>query len=175
MTHHRHAERGNVLFIIFIAVALLAALSMTLMSGGGEQAISMSSDKISQELFAQSQSIRSAILECNLINNYGYPPPSEDGEKMIELECQIGDGPTMQNIFTGTANRVVPPPPSTFVDWIYHNDGAGTIYYDIYSLKPADKAVIGALEMLKGRYGTDEATIVNDGTNASLAVYVTKP
>ncbi len=174
MTRQNNSQSGNVLFIIFIAVALMAALTMALMSGGGDQAISMSADRISQELRAQAQSIRSAIVECDLVNNYGYPPVSEEGKDVKDIECQIGDGPTMQAIFTGTANRVMPPPPSTFGNWVYHNDGAGNITYVIQSSKPADKAVIGALEMLKAQYSAGEATIINDGTTAQLQIIITK-
>ena len=85
MNRPPNSQSGNVLFIIFIAVALIAALTMALMSGGGDQAISMSADRISQELRAQAQSIRSAIVECDLVNNYGYPPASEEGKDVKDI------------------------------------------------------------------------------------------
>ena len=169
-----NTQSGNVLFIILIAVALLGALGAVMMRSGGEQAVSMSADRISQELKAQAQSIRSALMECVLVNNYGYP--AQGANKLAsEAECQIDDVPTYQPIFTGTANRFLPQPPSTFNPWQYTNDNADDIQIYTDSTKPASPAVINALEMLKNQYSADEIEIINDGSNASFRLYITKP
>lgn len=169
------AQQGNVLFLILVAVALVGALSAVLMQGGGEQAVSMMADKTAQELRAQGQAIRSAILECDLMNNFGYPPQSYDGSEMKDVGCQTDNAPTYQMIFTGTANRFIPQPPGGFAQWRYYNDGAGTISLKICTTSgTVDAGQASAFSMLAAQYTTTEAD-VNQGGDGCLNIYITKP
>lgn len=175
MTHHNDkSQSGNVLFMIFIAVALMGALTAVMMRGGGEQATSMTATRISEQLKSQAASIRSAIVECDLTNNLGYPV--ENAVTLDAVNCQIDATPTYQPLFTGTANRFVPVPPEPFNAWYYNNDGAGTISISIDTpgANAADLGIIQALESLKTQYGT-EVTIVNNGSAASFELFITKP
>ena len=177
--HLHHKQRGNVLFMILIAVVITGALSATLMQGGGDNAASMNADRLSQELRAQAQSIRSALLECNMTYDHGYPTSGGSQIDLDNVQCQIDTGPTYQPIFTGTANRVAPRPPLPFDGttdkWKYTNDNAGSIFLELSSTSlAAEKSIIPALEHLKNQYAASEVDITNDGSTALFRLYITK-
>lgn len=59
-----NGQRGNVLFYIFLAVALLAALSFTFAKDSRQGANVQVAVKAAEELYSQVNMIRSAIVEC---------------------------------------------------------------------------------------------------------------
>lgn len=171
----QNSQRGNVLFIILIAVALLAALSATMMQGGGQQAVSISADKLASEVYTQAQGIRSALIECNLTYNYGYPSATYNGA-VGNVECQVDDVPTYTSIFTGSAGSFLQDPPKGFGDWQYYNDGAGGISISLSSTVNLDNARSSALGMAAGRFASSEISLVNTvGAPGSITLYITKP
>src|SRR5690349_11131162 len=122
-----HRENGNVLFYIMIAVVLLGALSYVMTRGAGDSAAGMSATRISEDIKSQAQTIRAAILECNLVYNNGYPPEPANPYLVENLQCQVDSTPTYQDIFTGNSNRFLPVPPKPFVTgWTYRIDTATT-------------------------------------------------
>lgn len=183
MTHstktHKAAQSGNVLFIILIAVVLFAALSAVVMRDSGDQASSVSADKLALELQSQAQTIRSAALECEMVNNYGYPPMPPIGTGLVkDMQCQLDDTPTYQMMFTGTANRFLPPVPNGFDEWRYDNaqSDPNAISFYITALNPNNAIAANAMEMLRSKYTTDEAAITNTlGAEISLRIYLVKP
>src|SRR5688572_8224892 len=62
----RHAERGSALVYILIAIALLAALTVTFMEPSSEQTTSQNTFETVAELNSQVNFIRSGIQECAL-------------------------------------------------------------------------------------------------------------
>lgn len=70
-----HGQRGSALVYILIAIALLAALTVTFMQPSGQQTSSQSSVRMVSTFQSQIQTIVSAIQECVLI----YPK----GDKSI--------------------------------------------------------------------------------------------
>lgn len=172
---HSESQKGNVLFYILIAVVLLGALSYTMSRNSGEQtSVSVQATRIAEELNSQALLIRTAILECVLVNNFGYPATVSTPVK--DLECQIDNIPTYRPIFTGTASRVLPLPPKPFGDWVYSNDGAGNISLSIEAPGSAagQAGVISGLNQLKANYAPEEITVINDGSSASFILHVTK-
>lgn len=172
---NRNAQGGNVLFMILIACALLGALGAVMMRDGGQNATTMSADKISETLTSQVQTIRSALMECNLTYNFGYPTIASD--EVNDLQCQIDDVPSYKDIFKNNANYTSMQGPTGFGNWQYTNDGAGTITITIISDHPGDAAVRAALDRMSRVFdtGNGEADIVNDGNTAGLTVYIQKP
>lgn len=63
---HRRAQRGSALIYILIAVALLAALTVSLMEPSGQQAQSQSTTNLVGSIDSQVSFIRSTIQECIL-------------------------------------------------------------------------------------------------------------
>lgn len=175
----RSAEAGNVLLYIFIAVALLGALTMAMSSGGGDQAIATSAFRITDSLRSQGQGIRAAVLECVLrYPSAGYPVVSVPGtaEDLSAIECQPNDGVTSDfDLFGGTMGHFIPQPPAPFTNWQYNNDGAGTVYIRI-ATPPAnadDPSVISGIRNAVSQYTADEVEARCDGTAAFMEVYIT--
>lgn len=60
------SESGSVLFYIFLAVGLLAALTFAFMSNDRENTTSQSAYRVTEDLYAQINLIKSSVLECTL-------------------------------------------------------------------------------------------------------------
>jgi hypothetical protein len=114
-------EAGNVLFYILLCVALLALLTYTMSSGGNEQATGTTSFKLTEDIKSQAQGIRSAILECVLVQNAAYPLQPVSGN-LNDVECAMASGGN-QNLFTAQSARALPIPPGPFNAWTYTNVG----------------------------------------------------
>ncbi len=63
-------QRGSALIYILIAIALLAALTMSFVEPSGQQSRSQNAYKLAQELRAQVETYRRAIQDCIIT----YPP-----------------------------------------------------------------------------------------------------
>jgi hypothetical protein len=128
-------QSGNVLFYIFIAVALLGALTYVMARGSGENAQTIQANELAEEIKSQAQTIRSAILECNLVQGFGYPPDDDAPTLMEDVECQIDNTPTMQLLFSGASGRFLPRSPVQMetTGWVYRRDDpdVGDIYIQL--------------------------------------------
>ncbi len=175
----RSGEAGNVLFYIFIAVALLGALTMAMSSGGGDQAIATSAFRITDNLRSQGQGVRSAILECILrYPAAGYPTVTIPGtpENIDGVQCTPNDGVTAAfDLFGGTLGHFVPQSPAPFNGWQYDNDGAGTVYIRIETPaeSASDPSVISGIRNTASQYTADEVEARCDGTEAWIEIYLT--
>lgn len=154
-TARRHTERGNVLFYIFICIALLGALTMYMSSSSGdEQATGSAAFRMAEEIKSQAQGTRAAIMECILIYNSGYPaqPPSN---LISDAQCETATA-TYQNIFTSQSARAVPIPPNPFAPWTYTNSGSTFVKISTISNKPANPMVRMTLQNLVQAYRATE-------------------
>ncbi|HEY1096871.1 MAG TPA: hypothetical protein VGF14_06480 [Alphaproteobacteria bacterium] len=113
------SQSGNVLFYILICVALLGVLTYTMSSGGQEQAAGASAFRMSEDIKAQAQGIRSALLECVLVQNAPYPAQPGSGD-LADAQCDMASGGA-QSIFTAQSARALPLAPNPFGDWKYTN------------------------------------------------------
>jgi hypothetical protein len=181
MTYNTSRQSGNVLFYIFLCVALLGALTMALTRGGGEQAAATTSFRASEDIKTQAQIIRSAIMECMLVQNSGYP--TEPASKLLsDVQCEMAYG-TPQNLFTAQAARAIPQPPTSFNPWQYTNSGNGAyVSASIKSTRASSPSVVNSLSALADIfkatqtsssskvYQNQEVCIINNGTIAEFHV-----
>lgn len=172
-------EKGNILFYILLCVVLLAGLSFVMSQNSGDTASGMSASKISEEIKTQAQTIRSAVLECNLVHNFGYPTqPASTFAK--DLRCQTDTVPNYEDIFSGTANRVLPLPPGPFTTgWKYLVNGGTTpptITLELTDLMNCDgnQGLKSALSILTTQYTPAEITTTCSGATASVIIYIVK-
>jgi hypothetical protein len=77
----KDGQRGSVMFYIFLAIALLAALTFFFTRDTRDNASVQTANKIAQELYVQSNLIRSAIVECTL--SYPEGAGDVDGDGLI--------------------------------------------------------------------------------------------
>lgn len=66
MNTHRHTERGSALVYILIAIALLAALTVSFMQPSSQQGTSQNTFRTVSDISSQVEFIRSAVQECVL-------------------------------------------------------------------------------------------------------------
>lgn len=74
MTHHRrdhHGQRGSALIYILIAIALLAALTVSFMQPSSQQTQSQNSFKLTTDLSSQIEFIRTNVQECVVVYDKG--------------------------------------------------------------------------------------------------------
>ncbi len=166
-------QNGNVLFYILIAVALVGALTYVMSRGAGDSGTGAVATRISEDIKAQAQTIRAAVLECVLVHNYGYP--AEPGSGLVaDLECQVDDVPNYVEIFSGATGRFLPQPPGPFTGWTYTVDTGTTpdsIYIELSHAMDCtgDMGVRSALSILQTQFTADETNgTVCNGTEATF-------
>ena len=173
------SEKGNILFYILLCVVLLAGLSFVLTNNSGDSSAGIQASQISEEVKTQAQTIRSALLECNLVHNFGYPAQPVSG-LAADLQCQTDTTPTYENIFSGTSNRVMPPTPKPFTTgWQYTVNGVTTPPTITIELTDAinctaNRGLMSAIEILKTQYQATEIDTVCNGTTATFRVYIVR-
>ena len=147
-------QKGGALIYILIAVALLAALTSTMIGDGGQSSRTQNSFRLGQELNSQSRVIRSAIQDCVLRftkgdaadiaeadynNPYPLNPSSTEftspaaDDKVSRLQCpgtSATSGATgnddYHDLFGGSGEFAgyLPPKPDLMDDWTYFNGDA---------------------------------------------------
>lgn len=142
----RHAERGNVLLYVFMAVALLAALTFSYVNGSRDSLASHTALRVAEELFAQVNTLKSAIVECGL--EHPLPPATGPARSLACQETPLFAG-------TGNESRFLPPPPQGFSEWTYVNDEEGI---RLRITAPEDAAALGALDRLARKFTPDQAS-----------------
>src|SRR5690606_1005496 len=146
----RAREAGNVLFYIFLAIGLLGALTFAFTRDSRENTTTQSAFRAAEELYAQVNLVRSAIVECaveypqgggdldasgvidatdNPNNPYPVVPNHPNNPHGVALDTYVrslsctGAPAGQGNIFQGAQNRgrFLPPPPLGFSEWEYLN------------------------------------------------------
>lgn len=197
MTYHFSKQNGSAIIYILIAIALLAALTTSLMSSPSQQTQSQNRMKTLAEIKSQIDLIRASIEECVLMNPGGdntidttagamdegasirYPirPDSDhlpaairESDRLVRhLRCpgNPGDDPNHAAMFAGESGKYLPPAPSLFEDWQWYNGKDGIFFWTETS--NTDAFIRSALEKLDQEYGQCEADII-DATGGSVSL-----
>lgn len=187
MITKRQREQGSALIYILIAIALLAALTVSFMEPSSQQTTSQNTFNTASDVKSQIDFIRSAIQECVLtypggdatIDTSGggtdpgavfpYPikPDSahltapDTGREVKFLRCpgNPGDDPDHAYIFAGTSGKFLPPPPNLFEEWKYYNGTDGVFFYT--ETQKSDPFLLTAVEKLDEQFSECESDVID--------------
>jgi type II secretory pathway pseudopilin PulG len=184
----RKNEKGSALIYILIAIALLAALTVTFMEPSSQQTSTQNTFKTVTEIESQANVIRAAVQECVLsypkgdqdisdpVSRKNYPidpdssyystaSPGQSGDHLVRnIRCP-GNNPGGSNtedhelVFTGGEGKFLPPPPDLFEDWQYYN-GPDGIFFWIETSK-SDAFLLTALTKLDQKFSECESDIID--------------
>lgn len=185
---NKNSESGSALVYILIAIALLAALTVTFMEPSSQQTSSQSGFRTGSAVQSQVDLIRSAVQECILrypngdqtinastITDVGarkeFPiNPNSDhldagdrsGDRAVKnIRCPGDNDGTAnhhQKIFSGSSGKFMPAPPSLFEDWQWYN-GTDGVFFWIRTSK-SDSFLSSALEKLDEKFGECEVDVI---------------
>lgn len=187
--NNRKAERGSALVYILIAIALLAALTVTFMEPSSQQTSSQSGFRTTSEIKSQVDVIRSSVQECILRYGRGdtssgfetaepdanhvfplapdstYLASPTTGSRLVkDIKCPgnqgTGGADDHQPIFGGNTGKYLPSAPSLFSDWQWYNDNDGVFFWT--STDKSDAYLMSALEKLDENYSECEVDIIDN-------------
>ncbi|MGB1077398.1 MAG: hypothetical protein ACPG05_03750 [Bdellovibrionales bacterium] len=194
MTTQKKTQSGSALVYILVAIALLAALTVSFMEPSGQQTQTQNSTRIVSELYNQATQIQSAIQECVLVypaedstltsteqNNSPYPinpadthfaaeTPAAQPNLVENIRCPGNPGGANADhelIFAGSSGKFLPPAPPLFSNWRYYN-GADGVFFFIETDK-TDPYLATALEKLDEKFAECEADVI-DATGGTVNI-----
>lgn len=176
----RKNQKGNALVYVLISIALLGALSASLMESSGDQVSSQRMTETISALKSQADFISATIHECvlnypsgdtgysgpamlpyplNADNAYLLSPAGSSVVRSIRCPGNPGNSNDHAAIFGGSSGRAAPEAPKAFNQWVYYNSADGVFIMTATSLK--DSYVSTALNKLKSLYSKCEADVIN--------------
>lgn len=188
----RKSESGSALVYILIAIALLAALTVTFMEPSSQQTSSQAGFRTATQIQSQVDLIRSSVQECVLrygqgdnditteateasantifpINpNSAYLPVGlQSGNRNVEgIRCPGnnagGANNNHQPIWTG--GKFMPAPPDLFEEWQWYNGASGVFFWT--RTDKSDAFLQSALQKLDDNYSECEADVITSGGSA---------
>lgn len=188
----RKNERGSALVYILIAIALLAALTVTFMEPSSQQTSSQAGFRTATELNSQVRDIRSAVQECvlrygrgdntitatpsessaNIVypinpNSSHLPAALQSGDRNVSgLRCPGNNagGAANNHQPIWTAGKFMPPPPDLFEEWQWYNGVDGVFFWT--RTTKSDSFLQSALEKIDDNFSECEADIIVAGGSA---------
>lgn len=191
-----HGERGSALVYILIAIALLAALTVTFMEPSSQQTTSQNTFKSAADIKSQADFIRTSVQECVLSYpggddtipdapagaeegyNNPYPmkptsthfatPAADDLVSALRCPGNPGDDPNASaEIFSGASGKFMPPPPDLFGPWQWYNQTDGVFFW--IATDKSDAFIQSALDKLDEQFAECEADKI-DASGGDVAM-----
>jgi hypothetical protein len=194
---HRKPESGSALVYILIAIALLAALTVSFMQPSSQQTSSQAGFRTLTEVKNQVDTIRSGIQECVLrypngdqaatdpgaLKEYPLNPNSAyfstapastilptTGQLARDIRCPGKNDGTVKNhqpIFAGSSGKFLGPAPDLFGDWQYYNGTDGVFFWT--GTDKSDSFLKTSLDKLDENFGSCETDVI-DNSAATTAI-----
>ena len=188
---------GSALVYILIAIALLAALTVSFMEPSGQQSQNQNSTRVVSDIYNQASLIQSAIQECVLLypsedngltsdeqkhspypitpadsyfDDEGATDGSASDNNVSNIRCPGNPGgsdPDHSFLFSGSSGKFLPQPPSLFEDWEYYNGDDGVFFF--IQTDKSDPFLRTALEKVDDKFSECEADII-DATSGDVAL-----
>lgn len=179
-------QRGSALVYILIAIALLAALTVTFMEPSSQQTSSQNTFETVSELNSQMGFIRSSVQECVLTypagdtslpagtTNTPYPinPSSSyftaapksgaaanDQVRNIMCPGNPGDSNDHADIYASSSGKFLAPPPSLFEEFVYYNGVDGVFFFT--QTDKTDAFLQSAMQKLDDQFSECEADVID--------------
>lgn len=189
---YRKTESGSALVYILIAIALLAALTVSFMQPSSQQTSSQSGFRTLTEVKSQADTIRSGIQECVLrypngdqtaaidtsdpgaMKEYPLKPNSTyltnpaANRNARGIRCPGSNTGTVSDhkpIFAGSSGKFLPPPPDLFGEWQYYNGTDGVFFW--LGTDKSDAFLKTSMEKLEENFGDCEADVLDNSASAS--------
>lgn len=184
-----HTQRGSALVYILIAIALLAALTVSFMEPSSQQTQSQGTFNLAADLAAQADFVRTTVQECVVLypgGDAGALPPNPQvqfnqpfpldpreayltdpvvgGDPLVkDIRCpgNPGDDPNHEPIFSGRSGKFMPPPPPMFGPWQWYNGPDGVFFWTVSG--NTDAFINTALTRLNEQFGECEADFIQSG------------
>lgn len=191
------ASQGIAIGPILFIIALLAVLATAMSAGTGGFQISGMVDRISADIGAQANMIRTTINQCNLqyqlalssgsVDPLGTDPPggfptssTVNGTPVSDLKCDPMGGASLWGAV------LLPPPTKGFNAWKYINNGSvnGRCIWTTPSTSnpSSDQGVIGGLTRAASKFNAGAAVdmaheVIYDpaSTSQKFVVWITMP
>ncbi|MCB1531220.1 MAG: hypothetical protein H6853_00105 [Rhodospirillales bacterium] len=179
-------QRGSALVYILIAIALLAALTVTFMEPSSQQTSSQNTFETVSELNTQIGFIRSSVQECvltypagdtslpagttntpypiNPSSSYFTPAPksgaaANDQVRNIMCPGNPGDSNDHADIYSGASGKFLAPPPSLFEEFVYYNGINGVFFFT--QTDKTDAFLQSAMQKLDDQFSECEADVID--------------
>lgn len=190
-----HPSAGIAIGPILFVIAMLAVLAAVMASGNGDYQVASGADRITADISAQANLIRSTINDCNMryslavstnpnaLASDPYPDTPASG-LVADLECSPLGAVSIWN--NGASNILLPPPTKGFNPWSYVNAGVsgGRCFWTTPSAAnpKSSSAIVGGLTHAASRFNSAAAAslskeVIYDPASDSqkFVVWVTMP
>ena len=182
-THRLPAESGIAIGMILFVIAMLAVIGIAVSASGNFMGTTITPDRVSADIKAQANLIRSKILECY---TYGYdrgdlsdkyPLSTGTGTAVSALDC-LSYPAGLQGLWTGQSPASLPPPPSGFDAWVYKNAGAAggrCIRIQPSTGKATNVGLKNGLAQVSSYFSSNELSYDSNSASQRFIIWITKP
>ncbi len=198
------SESGLAVGVILFALALVAVIAAVMNAGSMMGGSTIVIDRVAADTTSQGNLIVSKIRQCysngldnktlDCSNNVGgsrsgctgtsptdltafYPTSTGSGTAVSALDCP-SYGAGVQNLWTGQAPSMLPPPTNGFDAWTYVN--AGDVNGRCIRIQPNvatvdDQAVRAGLAQAANSYAAQEYTYTAGSSSQRFILWITRP
>ena len=187
------SQSGIAIGAILFVIAILAVLGTAISASGNFMGSTVTPDRVSADIKAQANLIRSKIMECYIYgrNRYSeslpnasdpmpsdmYPSSTGAGTNVIDLDCP-GFATGQKNLWAGQSAASLPPSPTGFDPWVYKNAGATggrCIRIQPSTGLATDAGIKNGLSLVSGYFSNGERVYDSNSSSQRFILWITRP